>query len=83
MIGKSSTVIGMLFSKPRKRLREQKPMKFQILTKNMVGCKFDTKKYSSNLISYRMILSDETQLEETQLQEAMLDRKRWRRLVNR
>ena len=33
--------------------------------------------------NYRMILGDETQLEETQLQEAMLDRKRWRRLVNR
>ena len=36
-----------------------------------------------NRSNYRMILSDETQLEETQLQEAMLDRKRWRRLVNR
>ena len=35
-----------------------------------------------NRSNYRMILSDETQLEETQLQEEMLDRKRRRRLVN-
>ena len=36
-----------------------------------------------NRSNYRMILSAETQLEETQLQEAMLDRDRWRRIANR